>query len=141
VVMKATIYIETTVVSYLVARPSRDLVTAALQRMTQEWWESRHDNYDLHYSDAMHIAFGAVYEMGYLLTWNCRHINNIDRLAQIAEICIKKGCKCPKICSPEQMSGLDETGSLGEDQGSEIKARPHRSRFSAPQSRVRARWA
>jgi hypothetical protein len=33
-----TIYIETTIVSYLVAKPSRDLILAAHQKITQEWW-------------------------------------------------------------------------------------------------------
>ena len=33
-----TVYIETTIVSYLVARPSRDLVLAAHQETTREWW-------------------------------------------------------------------------------------------------------
>lgn len=37
--MRPTAYIETSVVSYLAARPSRDLVTAAHQQMTQEWWK------------------------------------------------------------------------------------------------------
>ena len=31
-------YIETSVVSYLVSRPSRDPVTAWRQRLTNEWW-------------------------------------------------------------------------------------------------------
>ncbi len=39
--MKPTVYIETTVVSYHVARPSRDLIVAAHQQITQEWWERR----------------------------------------------------------------------------------------------------
>jgi predicted nucleic acid-binding protein len=34
-----TVYIETTVVSYLVARPSRDIVIAARQELTREWWD------------------------------------------------------------------------------------------------------
>jgi hypothetical protein len=33
-----TVYIETSVVSYLVAKPSRDAVTAWRQRLTREWW-------------------------------------------------------------------------------------------------------
>src|SRR5438309_513537 len=33
-----TVYIETTIVSYLVARPSRDLVLAAHQQLTRDWW-------------------------------------------------------------------------------------------------------
>ena len=36
-----TVYIETTIVSYLVARPSRDLIVAAHQQLTRQWWEQR----------------------------------------------------------------------------------------------------
>ena len=39
--MKPKIYIETSVVSYLVARPSRDLIMAAHQQITDEWWRER----------------------------------------------------------------------------------------------------
>lgn len=35
---KQSVYIETTVVSYFTARPSRDLIVAAHQQM--EWWET-----------------------------------------------------------------------------------------------------
>ncbi len=34
-----TIYIETTVVSYLVANPSRDSILAAHQQLTRQWWQ------------------------------------------------------------------------------------------------------
>ena len=34
-----SVYIETTVVSYLTARPSRDLIVAAHQQITSDWWE------------------------------------------------------------------------------------------------------
>ncbi len=36
--MNPTAYIETSVVSYLVSRPSRDVVVAAYQEVTREWW-------------------------------------------------------------------------------------------------------
>jgi hypothetical protein len=39
--MVATVYIESSVISYLVARPSRDVVIAARQAITVEWWQSR----------------------------------------------------------------------------------------------------
>lgn len=37
--MKPTVYIETTVISYCMARPSRDLIIAAHQQITHDWWE------------------------------------------------------------------------------------------------------
>lgn len=38
-VMKRTVYIETSVISYLTAQMSRDLVVAAHQQLTAEWWQ------------------------------------------------------------------------------------------------------
>lgn len=38
--MKPTVYIETSIVSYLASRPSRDIIAAGRQRITREWWES-----------------------------------------------------------------------------------------------------
>ncbi len=40
--MKPRIYLETTIPSYLTAWPSRDLVRAAHQQITREWWQRRH---------------------------------------------------------------------------------------------------
>ncbi|MEX0720945.1 MAG: type II toxin-antitoxin system VapC family toxin [Balneolaceae bacterium] len=45
--MKSKIYIETSVISYLTSRTSRDLVTAARQQLTTEWWESKRREYAL----------------------------------------------------------------------------------------------
>jgi hypothetical protein len=40
-----TVYIETTIVSYLVANPSRDLVTAGQQQATRDWWTRRRSSF------------------------------------------------------------------------------------------------
>lgn len=45
--MTERVYIETTVVSYLTARPSRDVVVAGHQQVTHEWWDTRRQSYDL----------------------------------------------------------------------------------------------
>ena len=39
--MKPKAYVETTIVSYLTALPSRDLVLAAHQQVTRDWWSTR----------------------------------------------------------------------------------------------------
>jgi len=45
--MKPKVYIETTIISYLIARPSRDLIVAAHQQITRDWWDLRRVEFDL----------------------------------------------------------------------------------------------
>lgn len=45
--MKPRLYLETTVVSYLTARPTRDIVMSARQQLTQEWWDRRRGDFDI----------------------------------------------------------------------------------------------
>jgi hypothetical protein len=45
--MPPSVYIETSIVSYLVARPSRDPIMADRQRQTRDWWENRRGEYQL----------------------------------------------------------------------------------------------
>jgi hypothetical protein len=49
--MAASVYLETTIPSYLAARPSRDLVVAAHQQLTLEWWQTRRKAFDLYVSE------------------------------------------------------------------------------------------
>lgn len=46
--MRPKVYIETSVISYLVARRNqRDLLVASNQELTQEWWATRRDRFEL----------------------------------------------------------------------------------------------
>src|SRR5579862_1002093 len=51
--MKPTVYLETTIPSYLTAWPSRDLVRAAHQQITREWWEKRRTEFELYISQVV----------------------------------------------------------------------------------------
>jgi hypothetical protein len=48
-----SVYLESTIPSYLVARPSRDLIAAAHQRLTHEWWTTATHRFDLYLSGAV----------------------------------------------------------------------------------------
>lgn len=50
--MKRTIYLETSVISYLTARPSKTIIGAAHQQITLAWWELRH-LYELFVSESV----------------------------------------------------------------------------------------
>ena len=41
------IYIESTIPSYVVARPARDLLQAARQQLTRDWWDLRREQHEL----------------------------------------------------------------------------------------------
>lgn len=40
-----SVYLETSFISYLVARPSRDVIVAGHQQTTQEWWDNRRSDF------------------------------------------------------------------------------------------------
>ena len=76
--MNPRLYLETTIPSYLVARPSQDIRLLADQQATNEC-------------------------LDYLLTWNCRHINNPTLRRRIERACAACGLECPVICSPVEL--------------------------------------
>ena len=45
--MKPTVYVETSVISYVTSRPSRDLIIAANQAITREWWAWAPDRFEI----------------------------------------------------------------------------------------------
>jgi predicted nucleic acid-binding protein len=160
-----TLYIETSIVSYLVSRPSRDVRVAAWQEITNQWWEQERPKYELFTSelviteagrgdadtaqkrlnllkdvpilaiddaterfaaqlirdgcvpakaqaDALHIASASVHGLDYLLTWNCRHIDNAAAKPLIRSICAIIGNPYPEICTPLELLSEEEHGHV-----------------------------
>ena len=58
--------------------------------------------------DAAHVAVGAVHEIDYLLTWNCKHLANAQIARRIELRCDKHGLQMPAICTPEELMGEEE---------------------------------
>jgi predicted nucleic acid-binding protein len=156
-----TVYIETSVVSYLTALPARDLLAAAWQNATSRWWEGQRQHFELFTSqlvideagkghpeaakrrlqsladiphlsmpdavtdlakallqegalpnratdDALHVAISAYHGVDYLLTWNCRHIDNAEMKPLIRSVCAVHGHICPEICTPLELMGEED---------------------------------
>jgi predicted nucleic acid-binding protein len=150
------VYIETTIPSYLAARASRDIIVAAQQQITIEWWEESHLKYDLYVSeavldecragdadvarrrlgfidylpilkisdevvmlavsysealaipekskvDAVHLASCVVYEMDYLLTWNCKHLAHGEVRTKMHRYNNKYGLFEPMVVTPLEL--------------------------------------
>ena len=158
-----TLYIETSIPSYLTGRPTNNLRAAAWQDITNEWWQNKKSLFDLVTSplvireiskgnteaaqrrldvmqgipqlkisdeiikltelllqngalpekaadDAMHVAFAAYHGIDFLLTWNCRHIDNAEKKPIIRQTCLDNGYEYPEICTPLELMGDKNDG-------------------------------
>jgi predicted nucleic acid-binding protein len=48
--MKPKVYLESSLVSYLTSKPSRDIIIASRQQVTQVWWETQRARFTLYIS-------------------------------------------------------------------------------------------
>lgn len=88
--MTARVYLETSVVSYLTARPSRDLVVAGHQQVTEDWWRTRKGDFELLVSP---------------LVIQEAHIANAELLPRVARLVERRGFPMPFVCTPEELLG------------------------------------
>ena len=51
--MRPQVYLETSVLSYLAAKPSQDVIASGRQLVTRRWWESEREQYRLVVSEAV----------------------------------------------------------------------------------------
>ena len=60
-------------------------------------------------TDALHLAVAAVHGVDYLLTWNCRHLDNAKTKPVMRRICGECGYVMPEVCTPQElMRGGDD---------------------------------
>ncbi len=150
---KKRVYVESSVISYLTARPSTDIVKLTKQTQTRMWWELRGE-WELFISpavikeilrgdqgaarkrldavdglpslsntkemdalaggliqdgilpgkanlDALHIAIAALSGMDYLVTWNQKHIFNLDRIESLYAAIRRRGYVPPVMVRPD----------------------------------------
>jgi len=58
-------------------------------------------------NDALHMALATVYNLDYLLTWNCKHMANAQIHHQLAQISSDLGYILPVICTPYELIGYN----------------------------------
>ena len=105
--MRESVFIETTIPSYHVARLDllRDIPLLSINEQVAFVAEKiiRRGIIPARVADdALHISCAAVHGMDYLLTWNCRHIANPHNQRRIRETLGGLGYEVPVICTPEE---------------------------------------
>jgi hypothetical protein len=58
-------------------------------------------------NDALHMALATVYNLDYLLTWNCKHMANAQIQRKLAQISSDLGYILPVICTPYELIGYN----------------------------------
>jgi hypothetical protein len=153
-----SVYIETSVVSYLVARPPERTVAHQWHVWTKDWWRLRRPYFECVISaevlreaaagdakasrqrlevlnaltvlrrtqaldelaeeflsagalpvkakaDATHLAVASVHRVDYLLTWNMKHLANVEILRRLRPVAEQHGHRLPVVCTPLQLMG------------------------------------
>jgi len=53
--------------------------------------------------DAVHVAAAAMHHMDFILTWNVKHLANINKRTHLAVICMRAGLVPPTIVTPDML--------------------------------------
>ncbi len=51
--------------------------------------------------DSLHVAAATVHSMQYLLTWNVKHLANVNKVRHLQEVCRRVGYLPPAIVTPD----------------------------------------
>jgi hypothetical protein len=158
--VNGSVYIETSILGHLTARPTDNLIVAANVKITQDWWNEYRRSFMLYaseivedeagkgdpemasqrlnllqslmllelteeafelsqaflsqsnlpqkaFNDALHMGVATVYNLDYLLTWNCKHMANAQIQRKLARISSDLGYVLPVICTPYELIGYN----------------------------------
>ena len=61
-------------------------------------------------ADSFHLAIASHYQMEYLLTWNCKHLANANKVRHLETLNLKLGLSVPILTTPAQLQPW-ESGS------------------------------
>ena len=59
--------------------------------------------------DALHLAMASYHRCDFLVTWNCRHLANANKFAQIRRVNTLLGLFVPTLVTPLELLGEDAT--------------------------------
>jgi predicted nucleic acid-binding protein len=94
------VYLDTNLVSYLVARRSRDLIMAARQQLTFDWWQNERGRYELFISEMVlrEARMGDPDEVVKRLAAldGLPQLDLTEEVARLAERLLRKGVLPPK---------------------------------------------
>lgn len=51
--------------------------------------------------DSLHVAAATVHSMEYVLTWNVKHLANLNKVRHLQEVCRRVGYAPPSIVTPD----------------------------------------
>ena len=111
--MRPKLYLETTIPSYLTARPSRDLIVAGHQQITQEWWSRRKNDFSIYISQfVLDEARGGDREaardrLSVISQFHLLEVTDevTELSSAIQSVCDTHTFECPIICTPEELLG------------------------------------
>ena len=115
--MKPRVYVETSIVSYLTARPARDIVIAGRQQSTRDWWATASSRFELVISQLVREEAGVGDPDA--ATARLAALAPLTRLAfprealelaqrRVEAVCRDSGIDPPVLCTPEELTEADE---------------------------------
>ena len=54
-------------------------------------------------ADSIHVAVASYYRMDYLLTWNCRHLANAQKVKHLEVLNARMGLAVPILATPHML--------------------------------------